>query len=93
MGVPREIVFSTQYASKLTNVGLIKTSGGLFDFLSGKNSRAPLWIQAVGLEWMYRLSLEPRRLLRRYARTNLHAAYLLLAAPSETIGQQPASDA
>jgi N-acetylglucosaminyldiphosphoundecaprenol N-acetyl-beta-D-mannosaminyltransferase len=89
MGVPREIMFSVQNRSKLTNVGLIKTSGGLFDFLSGKSSRAPEWMQAAGLEWFYRLSLEPRRLIRRYASTNLHAAYLLLSArSSDRIGEQ-----
>jgi N-acetylglucosaminyldiphosphoundecaprenol N-acetyl-beta-D-mannosaminyltransferase len=93
MGVPREISFSTRHRDKLTNVGLIKTSGGLFDFLSSKNSRAPAWMQTTGLEWLYRLSLEPKRLFRRYASTNLHAAYLLLFAPSETISRQPTGDA
>jgi N-acetylglucosaminyldiphosphoundecaprenol N-acetyl-beta-D-mannosaminyltransferase len=93
MGVPREIFFSTRHRDKLTNVGLIKTAGGLFDFISGKNSRAPGWMQATGFEWLYRLSLEPKRLFRRYARTNLHAAYLLLFAPSETIIRQPTGEA
>ena len=88
MGVPREIAFSVQNRGKLTNVGIIKTSGGLFDFLSGNSSRAPSWMQSSGLEWLYRLSLEPRRLIRRYARTNLHAAYLLLSASSTIIGEQ-----
>jgi N-acetylglucosaminyldiphosphoundecaprenol N-acetyl-beta-D-mannosaminyltransferase len=59
-------------------VGLIKTSGGLFDFLSGKNSRAPAWIQRFGLEWAYRIYLEPRRLAGRYLMTNPHAIFLLL---------------
>ena len=45
-------------------------------------------MQSSGLEWLYRLSLEPRRLIRRYAGTNLHAAYLLLSANSNTIGEQ-----
>jgi N-acetylglucosaminyldiphosphoundecaprenol N-acetyl-beta-D-mannosaminyltransferase len=93
MGVPREIFFSTRHRDKLTGVGLIKTAGGLFDFISGKNSRAPEWMQATGFEWLYRLSLEPKRLFRRYASTNLHAAYLLLFAPSETIIRQPTGEA
>jgi exopolysaccharide biosynthesis WecB/TagA/CpsF family protein len=92
MGVPREIDFSVRHRDQLTGVGLIKTSGGLFDFLSGKNSRAPQWMQVAGLEWLYRLALEPRRLLRRYAVTNVHAAYLLLASPAERI-PSPARDA
>jgi N-acetylglucosaminyldiphosphoundecaprenol N-acetyl-beta-D-mannosaminyltransferase len=78
MGVPNEQVFSFAHRARLTKVGLIKTSGGLFDFLSGRNGRAPQWMQSAGLEWLYRLSLEPRRLFFRYLRTNPHALYLLL---------------
>ena len=63
---------------RLHGVGLIKTSGGLFDFLSGKNSRAPVWMQQIGLEWAYRIYLEPRRLAGRYLMTNPHALFLLL---------------
>ena len=40
--------------------------GGSFDFLSGQVPRAPVWMQNVGLEWLYRLMREPRRLARRY---------------------------
>jgi len=40
--------------------------GALFDFLAGDKPRAPRWIQNCRLEWLYRLSLEPLRLLRRY---------------------------
>lgn len=78
MGIPAEQAFALRHRDRLTGVGLIKTSGGLFDFLSGRNSRAPAWMQAAGLEWLYRAALEPRRLLGRYLRTNPHAVYLLL---------------
>ncbi len=40
--------------------------GGTFDFLAGIISRAPVWMQDRGLEWLYRLSTEPKRLWRRY---------------------------
>ena len=40
--------------------------GGSFDHLSGHKRRAPRWMQRAGLEWLYRLLLEPRRLWRRY---------------------------
>jgi N-acetylglucosaminyldiphosphoundecaprenol N-acetyl-beta-D-mannosaminyltransferase len=40
--------------------------GGSFDFLSGKISRAPLWMQQSGMEWLYRTIQEPSRLARRY---------------------------
>jgi N-acetylglucosaminyldiphosphoundecaprenol N-acetyl-beta-D-mannosaminyltransferase len=78
MGAPREQRFAVKNRERLTGIGVIKTSGGLFDFLSGERSRAPSWMQAAGLEWLYRMLLEPRRLFVRYAVTNPHAAYLLL---------------
>jgi N-acetylglucosaminyldiphosphoundecaprenol N-acetyl-beta-D-mannosaminyltransferase len=77
LGVPGEQRFALRHRDDL-RVGLIKTAGGLFDFLSGKNRRAPEWMQATGLEWVYRIYLEPRRLLGRYMRTNPHALFLLL---------------
>jgi N-acetylglucosaminyldiphosphoundecaprenol N-acetyl-beta-D-mannosaminyltransferase len=78
MGVPRELWFAARNRHRLHRVGIIKTAGGLFDFLSGKNRRAPDWMQAAGLEWAYRTLLEPQRLAGRYLMTNPHAAFLLL---------------
>jgi N-acetylglucosaminyldiphosphoundecaprenol N-acetyl-beta-D-mannosaminyltransferase len=82
LGVPAEQEFALRHRARLTNVGLIKTSGGLFDFLSGRNPRAPSWMQTAGLEWLYRTAREPRRLLVRYLTTNPHAIYLLLTRTS-----------
>ena len=73
LGIPLEQQFVARNIDRLTKVGIIKTSGGLFDFLSGKNSRAPGWMQAAGLEWAYRAWLEPRRLAMRYLTTNPQA--------------------
>ena len=83
MGIPAEQEFALRQRARLTGVGLIKTSGGLFDFVSGKNPRAPAWMQAAGLEWLYRTMREPRRLLLRYLTTNPHALYLLLTRTSQ----------
>lgn len=78
MGVPLEQRFVRDHARRLRNVKIIKTSGGLFDFVAGAKPRAPKWMQSAGLEWAYRLSLEPSRLMLRYLTTNPLAAYLLL---------------
>jgi exopolysaccharide biosynthesis WecB/TagA/CpsF family protein len=78
MGVPREQEFIIRNRRLLRGVGVAKTSGGLFNFLSGTQRRAPAWMQTGGIEWLHRVVLEPRRLLWRYATTNLHASYLLL---------------
>ena len=79
MGFPRELEFSVRWRKSLNSVGVIKTSGGLLNFLSETNSRAPRWMQSAGLEWSYRLALEPRRLFLRYLTTNIHAAWLLVS--------------
>jgi N-acetylglucosaminyldiphosphoundecaprenol N-acetyl-beta-D-mannosaminyltransferase len=44
--------------------------GAAFDFHAGLVSQAPAWMQSTGLEWVFRLLQEPRRLWRRYARYN-----------------------
>jgi exopolysaccharide biosynthesis WecB/TagA/CpsF family protein len=77
LGVPYEQAFVEEFGPRLSNVGVIKTSGGLFNFLSGSRSRAPQWMQRAGLEWVWRTWLEPRRLLWRYLTTNPRALYLL----------------
>jgi N-acetylglucosaminyldiphosphoundecaprenol N-acetyl-beta-D-mannosaminyltransferase len=84
LGAPAELQFAMRYRDRLHGVGLIKTSGGLFDFLSGKNTRAPDWMQRAGLEWAYRIYLEPRRLAGRYLMTNPHAIFLLLTRTGRT---------
>jgi exopolysaccharide biosynthesis WecB/TagA/CpsF family protein len=79
LGVPNEQAFIEKFAPSLTNVGVIKTSGGLFNFLSGSRARAPRWMQSLGLEWAWRTWLEPRRLFWRYLTTNPRALYLLFS--------------
>lgn len=78
MGVPNEQEFCVRNLDRLRGVGIVKTSGGLFDFLSGDKPRAPLWMQKAGLEWLFRSALEPRRLLLRYLVSNPHAFVLLM---------------
>lgn len=70
LGFPLEQAFVSRNIDRLRSVGVIKTSGGLFDFVSGKNARAPLWMQRYGLEWAYRMYNEPRRLTMRYLLSN-----------------------
>jgi len=86
LGVPNEQAFVEEYTSRLCNVGVIKTAGGLFNFLSGSRVRAPKWMQTAGLEWAWRIWLEPRRLFWRYFTTNPRALYLLFnkSRPSVT---------
>ncbi len=61
----------TQEEFIVKNRDLIKTPviigvGSFFEFLSGYYKRAPLWMRKIGLEWLFRLIIEPRRLWKRY---------------------------
>jgi N-acetylglucosaminyldiphosphoundecaprenol N-acetyl-beta-D-mannosaminyltransferase len=61
--------------------------GAALDFAAGRVSRAPRWMQKLGLEWAFRLILEPRRLFSRYARN----AWFILSMSLEKSPQLPAS--
>jgi N-acetylglucosaminyldiphosphoundecaprenol N-acetyl-beta-D-mannosaminyltransferase len=53
--------------------------GGTFDVVAGKVRRAPEWMQKAGLEWLYRVIQEPRRMFMRYLTTNSIVAWMLIA--------------
>lgn len=52
--------------------------GGAIDVVAGVTKRAPVGWQRLGMEWLYRLLQEPRRMFRRYAQTNLAFAVMLM---------------
>jgi N-acetylglucosaminyldiphosphoundecaprenol N-acetyl-beta-D-mannosaminyltransferase len=66
IGSPRQEHWMADHLGKV-NVPLFIGVGAAFDFLSGQKKQAPQWVQRSGLEWVYRLASEPRRLWRRYA--------------------------
>lgn len=78
LGKPRQEFWSYQNRQHLAGVGWIKTCGGLYAFLAGDAPRAPRWMQALSLEWAFRLIKEPSRLGLRYLATNPHAMYVML---------------
>jgi len=77
LSVPREYEFAVRNRARL-DAGWLVTCGGCFNFVTGTYRRAPAWMQALGLEWLFRLAREPRRLFWRYAVTNPIAIFLLL---------------
>ena len=64
-GVPDQDVWISRIRHRL-HAPVILGVGGLLDFVSGRIPRAPLWMRKAGLEWMYRLKCEPKRMWRRY---------------------------
>jgi N-acetylglucosaminyldiphosphoundecaprenol N-acetyl-beta-D-mannosaminyltransferase len=69
MGVPRQEVFIEEQLDRM-GVSMAIGVGGSFDVLAGLRRRAPAWIQSIGMEWLFRLVQEPRRLFMRYLVTN-----------------------
>lgn len=55
--------------------------GAAFDMHAGLVSQAPRWMQRSGLEWLYRLRREPKRLWRRYLRNNPRFVVEILCRP------------
>lgn len=64
-GNPKQEKWIRMYANSI-NVPVCIGVGGTFDMIAGITRRAPQWVQQAGLEWLYRLLQEPRRLWRRY---------------------------
>jgi len=82
LGCPRQERWMAEHKGLLSAVmiGL----GGAFPVFAGHQGRAPAWMRQAGLEWTYRLALEPDRLWRRYLSTNL--PFIVRAIP-QAIGQ------
>jgi N-acetylglucosaminyldiphosphoundecaprenol N-acetyl-beta-D-mannosaminyltransferase len=59
-------------------------SGASLSFLAGETRRAPVWMQRSGLEWLFRLSQEPRRLFRRYIVDDIPFAVRMISAGAGT---------
>ena len=65
---------------KAVKVGMIGPIGAMFDFYAGTVPMAPPWVQASGLQWLYRLAKEPRRLWRRNIDAPLFALRAMIAS-------------
>ncbi len=76
---PRKERFLKRYRAELAP-SFIMGVGGSFDVYGGKVARAPVLVQRLGLEWLFRIVQEPRRLWRRYYETNTAYAVLLWQA-------------
>jgi N-acetylglucosaminyldiphosphoundecaprenol N-acetyl-beta-D-mannosaminyltransferase len=77
LGAPKQEKWIREQKAKLRR-GVMLGVGAAFDFHAKRIKRAPKWMQRVGLEWLYRLMSEPRRLFMRYLTTNtLFLMYLV----------------
>lgn len=66
MGMPKQEEVSVKLREVLTHPVLIVNGGAILDYIGGKVPRAPVVMRKVGMEWLFRLAVEPRRLFSRY---------------------------
>ncbi|MDP4991090.1 MAG: WecB/TagA/CpsF family glycosyltransferase [Marivita lacus] len=67
LGAPKQELFAAYGRCKLDHIGFISIGAGL-DFFSGAQVRAPGWVRAIAMEWLWRALSQPARLIPRYAR-------------------------
>ena len=68
LGAPKQECWMAEHQGKIN--GFMVGVGAAFDYMAGNIERAPLWMQKMNLEWLYRLMQEPKRLFKRYFYTN-----------------------
>jgi len=91
MGTPLQERWVDHYFDRL-DANVVWTVGALFDYVSGRVSRAPHWMADHGLEWIFRLAIEPRRMWRRYLLGNPMFLWRVMSARQDQRGV-PAGDA
>lgn len=69
LGAPKQERWMAEHADRLNAAAVIGV-GAAFDFHAGRKLQAPYWMQRNGLEWLFRLMTEPKRLWRRYLINN-----------------------
>jgi N-acetylglucosaminyldiphosphoundecaprenol N-acetyl-beta-D-mannosaminyltransferase len=77
LSTPKQEYWMASHIGQI-NAPVLIGVGAAFDFLAGTKKQAPAWMQRNGLEWLFRLCAEPRRLWRRYA--YIVPQFLILAA-------------
>lgn len=78
VGAPKQEKWIYKYRDKLSNIKIFLAIGATIDFEANNVKRAPQWMSDVGLEWLYRLTSEPKRLWKRYLVEDLLFFWLIL---------------
>ena len=76
IGCPRQELWISTHQERIPAVML--GVGAAFNFHSGRVKQAPVWLQQIGLEWLFRLMMEPRRLWKRYLKQNPRFVFLFV---------------
>jgi N-acetylglucosaminyldiphosphoundecaprenol N-acetyl-beta-D-mannosaminyltransferase len=77
LGGPKQDIWMHEHRDTL-DVSVMHGVGAAFDFITGTVPQAPRWVMNSGLEWLFRLLIEPKRLWKRYTIVNLKLLYYLV---------------
>jgi N-acetylglucosaminyldiphosphoundecaprenol N-acetyl-beta-D-mannosaminyltransferase len=78
VGAPKQEKWIYQYRHQLPNINIFLAVGATIDFEAGHKPRAPKWVSELGLEWLFRLISEPKRLWKRYLVDDTRIFWLVL---------------
>jgi N-acetylglucosaminyldiphosphoundecaprenol N-acetyl-beta-D-mannosaminyltransferase len=102
VGAPKQEKWICEHKDYLTNIKIFMAVGATIDFEAGNVKRSPRWMSQIGMEWLFRLLSEPKRLWRRYLvddipffililkqKLNLYAAPISASTPPQNNGDEP----
>jgi N-acetylglucosaminyldiphosphoundecaprenol N-acetyl-beta-D-mannosaminyltransferase len=78
VGAPKQEKWIYKYREQLPNIKIFMALGATIDFEAGKLQRSPQWVSEIGMEWLFRLLCEPKRLWKRYLIENIPFLFLIL---------------
>lgn len=78
LGFPQQEHWVAEMRDRLPHTKILMTVGGSIDFLTGKQKRAPLFFRTIGLEWLWRLILQPSRIKRIFTAVIIFPMYLAI---------------
>jgi N-acetylglucosaminyldiphosphoundecaprenol N-acetyl-beta-D-mannosaminyltransferase len=92
VGAPKQEKWIAKYRDQLPNIDIFLAVGAAIDFEAGNKPRAPELLSKLGLEWLYRLSTEPRRLWKRYLVDDFPFLWLVIKERFARLWRKPAVD-
>lgn len=92
VGAPKQEKWIVKYKDSLPNIKTFLAIGATIDFEAGNKPRAPQWMSKAGIEWLYRLSSEPKRLWKRYLVEDFPFLWLIIKQKLNSYVIQPSRE-
>lgn len=87
LGAPKQERFAARGQTVLPEVGFVSIGAGL-NFIAGTEDRAPMWVRRIAAEWIWRMVLDPKRLVKRYGACLLAMPGLVMQALKARAGRR-----